>query len=159
MGVLKRGLVVFWAGWWSVVLITNAADGLRALGVAPGDIAFASGNFALIVQAVGTYGLPRGVAGALFAAVVLLQVGIASLFWRAAIDGGLRSAPRRDAARAAFAAGTGLVATFLLADEIFLLYHSIPGVEGTHWRVFLAHLASLLVLELLREPALSAADR
>jgi len=150
---LARGLLLFWAAWWSVVLLTNGADGLRALGVLHPGTPVASGNFALVARALETYALPRALTGVLFAGILALEAAIAGVFWRAALAAGLRSAPTLLLARAAFAAGTGLVAAFVLADEIFLLYHTIPGLEGTHWRLFLAHLVSLLVLERLASPA------
>jgi len=150
---LPRGLLLFWSAWWTVVLLTNGADGLRALGVLHPDTPVASGNFALVARALETYALPRPVAGVLFAGILALEVAIAGAFWRAALAGGLRSAPALPLARGAFVAGTGLVAAFVLADEVFLLYDSIPGLEGTHWRLFLAHLVSLLALEHLASPA------
>jgi len=149
---LARGLLVFWAAWWTVVLLTNSADALRALGVLHPDTPVASGNFALVARALDTYALPRALAGVLFAGILALEAAIAGIAWRAALAGGLRSAPGLPLARAALATGTGLVAAFVLADEIFLLYHTIPGLEGTHWRLFLAHLVSLLVLENLANP-------
>jgi hypothetical protein len=47
----------------------------------------------------------------------------------------------------AFTASLLLWAAFLVADEVFVAY----AVAGTHLRLFVAHLLTLLVIELLRE--------
>ena len=41
---VKRGLVLFWSVWFSLVLASNVADGLKALGLASKEWRFASGN-------------------------------------------------------------------------------------------------------------------
>jgi hypothetical protein len=48
---------------------------------------------------------------------------------------------------AAFLTGLSLWAAFILADEVFIAY----AVEGTHWRLFTAQLATLLAIEWLPE--------
>jgi hypothetical protein len=40
-----------------------------------------------------------------------------------------------------------LWAAFILADEVFIAY----AVAGTHWRLFIAQLTTLLAVELLPE--------
>jgi hypothetical protein len=54
---------------------------------------------------------------------------------------------------AAFTASLALWGAFLLADEVFIAY----AVAGTHLRLFVAQLVTLLVIELL--PGEVPADR
>jgi hypothetical protein len=44
LGLLKRGLLAFWAVWLTVVCITNALDACKALGVLGDDWSFARGT-------------------------------------------------------------------------------------------------------------------
>ena len=48
--LLKRGLLLFWAAWLSVVFTTNLCDGAKALGVLGESWAFASGNYAFLAR-------------------------------------------------------------------------------------------------------------
>jgi hypothetical protein len=137
--VLKRLLLLCWAAWFSVVLATNALDGLKALGLLPPEWPFASGNYRSLVETTARYGTPDWLNGLLFLGVIGWEALAAWLFWRAA----WRLQP--GAVRAAFTAGLGLWAAFLLADEVFLAY----TVEAAHLRLFTAQLATLLAVELL----------
>jgi hypothetical protein len=46
--LLKRGLLLFWAAWLSLVLATNLLDAAKALGLLGQSWAFASGNYAFL---------------------------------------------------------------------------------------------------------------
>src|SRR5688572_22149261 len=46
---LKRGLLLFWATWQTIVVATNVFEALRALGVLPAGWHFASGNWGFLV--------------------------------------------------------------------------------------------------------------
>jgi hypothetical protein len=97
-------------------------------------------------QAAARYGTPGWLSGLLFVGAVCWEGAAALLFCLA----GLR--PWGEGGRlrhAANAAGLGLWAAFLLADEVFVAY----AVEGTHLRLFTAQLATLLAVELLPEGA------
>jgi hypothetical protein len=142
---LKRALLVFWAAWLSVVFLTNALDGLKALGLLAGSWPLASGNYRFLGETTARYGGPAWLNGVLFGGVVAWEALAAALFWRAGWrfrDGGGRG---RGDARTAFAAGLGLWAAFLLADEVLIAY----AVEATHLRLFAAQLVTLLAVELL----------
>lgn len=136
---LKRGLLLFWAAWLSVVFTTNLCDGLKALGVLPPSWSFASGNYAFVCQTTARYGTPAWVNGVLFASVIAWEGLAAVLFWLAG------ATYRGRWLYPAFATGLALWAAFILTDEVFVAY----PVEGTHWRLFIAQLATLLVVELL----------
>ena len=44
LATIKRGLLLFWAAWLSIVLATNLFDALRALDLLGDGWRFASGN-------------------------------------------------------------------------------------------------------------------
>jgi hypothetical protein len=142
VALLKRGLVLFWAVWLSLVFVTNLLDGARAIGLLPESWAFASGNYAFLCQTTARYGTPEWVNGLLFGGVICWEGLTAVLFWLA-----WRTYPGR-LLYPAFAAGLSLWAAFVLADEVCVAY----VVEGTHWRLFTAQLATLLAIELLPRP-------
>lgn len=141
--LLKRGLLLFWAMWLSVVFTTNVLDGAKALGLLDESWAFASGNYAFLCQTTARYGTPSGVNAFLFTGVVCWEGLAAVMFWLAWGE------YRGQLLYPAFGVGLSLWAAFLLADEVCIAY----AVESTHWRLFLAQLVTLLAIELLPERA------
>jgi hypothetical protein len=99
-----------------------------------------------VVETTRIYGVPTPLVVVLFAGVVAWE-GLATLvMWTAVRSlGGPPEGSRADAVDRAFTVALGLFAAFVVADEFFIAYH----VEGTHLQVFLALLASLLVVRLL----------
>ena len=142
---LKRALLFFWAAWLTVVFLTNALDGLKALWLLPEAWPFASGNYRFLAETTARYGSPDWLNGLLFFGVVAWEAIGAILFWRAGWRLSDRSRREAGATRAAFAIGLGLWAAFLLADEIMITYI----VEQTHLRLLIAQLVTLLVVELI----------
>ena len=69
--LLKHGLVLFWALWLSITWLTNACDGLKALGLLGNRWPWASGNYARMVATTQQYALPRWLPALLFLGVVL----------------------------------------------------------------------------------------
>lgn len=143
---LKRSLLFFWAAWFTLVFATNLADGARALGLLPEEWAFASGNYRFVTETTARYRTPGWVNAILFAGVVVWEGLAAVLFsrafwayrdWKAGLQ----------RAYLATIASLLLWATFLIADEVFIAY----AVEGTHFRLFIATLVTVLVIELLPE--------
>jgi hypothetical protein len=143
--LLSRGLLLFWTLWFSLVFASNLADGLQQTQLLPEDGPFASGNFELIAQSVGVYGLSEATAGALFCGVLLLELCAAILFWRAFLDPGRVAGNGK--VHQAFCVALALFGGFLLADELFLVYRHLPGVGSTHFLVLCALLLSLLLAE------------
>jgi hypothetical protein len=143
---LKRLLLLFWAIWFSIVFLTNLADAGKALGLLGESWAFASGNFRFLQETTARYGTPDVVNGVLFAGVIFWEGVAALLFWRAGYTfrGGNS---RRKALYLAFTASLLLWMGFAIADEVFIAY----PVEGTHLRLIIAHLVTLLAVELLPE--------
>jgi hypothetical protein len=151
---LKRGLLLFWAVWLTIVFITNVLDGCKALGWLGEGWTFASGNYRFLAQTTARYGTPAWLNGLLFLGVIAWEGAAASLFWLA----GLRFRGQQESRRllyAAFTVGLGLWSAFAIADELFIAY----AVEGTHLRLFTAQLATLLAVELLPHQSGSESGR
>jgi hypothetical protein len=140
---LKRGLLGFWAIYFTLVFVSNAFDALKALGVVGARFPFASGNYAMIVAATAKLAPFAALNAILFAGVLAWEALAAALFWSAF----RRVRHRGPVETAAFVTSIALWAAFVLADELFLAYEG--GTEGTHVRLFLAQLVSLLAIHLL----------
>lgn len=141
--LIKRGTLFFWAAYFTIVLASNVTDGLRAMAVLPETFRFVSGNYALVDRVTRIYSVPAAGVALLYVGVLVWEAAAASLFWRAfaAWRGG--AAPDSRIANAAFAAGLGLWAAFILVDELFIAYE-IAGLEATHVALLSAQLLSLL---------------
>jgi hypothetical protein len=148
---LVRGLLLFWALWFSVVLASNIGDALREAGLLPAGWRFASGNFALLAESFSVYALPRSSAAAAFSLVLVLQLAAAFLFWRAACEPASRVLQAGASIARPFFPGIGLFGGFLVFDEILLIYRRFPNLETTHFVIFCALLLSLLSIHVLRE--------
>jgi hypothetical protein len=140
----KRLLLLVWAVWLSVVFLSNLADTAKGLGWLGDSWAFASGNLQFVRETTARYGTSDMVNGLLFAGVVVWEGITAALFWRAVWRFRGRDVGRR-AVYLAFTASLLLWAGFLVADEVFIAY----PLEGTHLRLFVAQLLTLLAIELL----------
>jgi hypothetical protein len=139
---IARGILHFWAAWFTLVTLTNACDALKAMGVLPDTWRLASGNFVFVTSATAGYGTPKVVVAILFGGVILWEALAAALFWRAARRSATPGAAADEAAHTAFGVGIALWCAFALADELFIVY----AVSGTHIGLFVAQLASLLFL-------------
>ncbi len=142
--LIKRGLLLFWGSYFTIVLASNVTDGLKAMAVVPETVRFVSGNYALVERVTSIYAVPAAAVALLYIGVLLWQAAVAGLFWRAfaAWRGG--GVPDVNLANAAFAGGLGLWAAFILVDELFIAYE-IAGLEATHVALLSAQLLSLLV--------------
>jgi hypothetical protein len=137
---LKSGVLLFWAAWFTIVVLTNVFDILKASRVVPPGWTFASGNWELMVKVTGVHGTPVAVVAMLFLGVIVWEALAGFLFWRAWAAGGRGGV-------AAFTVSLALWAAFTLADEIFIAYTLGP----VHLRLFGLQLLSLLALRLLPE--------
>jgi hypothetical protein len=143
---LKRVLLFFWAVWLSVVFLSNLADALKGLGLLGEAWAFASGNLKSIGEATARYGTPDPVNALLFAGVILWEGAATLLFWWAAWTFRGKHLGRK-VLYLAFTTSLFLWGAFLIADEVCVSY----PVESTHLRLFIAHLVTLLAIDLLPE--------
>jgi hypothetical protein len=141
---IKRGILFFWAAYFTIVLASNLTDGLRAMTLLPEAFRFVSGNYALVHRVTRIYAVPAAGVALLYVAVLAWQAFAATLFWRAFAAWRRIPAPEAGVANAAFAAGLGLWAAFILVDELFIAYE-IAGLEATHVALLSAQLLSLLV--------------
>jgi hypothetical protein len=143
---LKRVLLLFWAVWFTVVFLSNLADAGKGLGLLGESWAFASGNWKFLQETTARYGTPDVVNAGLFAGVILWEGVAAVLFWWAGCT--FRGqASSRWVVYLPITASLLLWGSFLIADEVCIAY----PVEGTHLRLFIAHLLTLLALERLPE--------
>ena len=138
--LLKRCLILFWAAWLSVVFLTNLCDAGKTLGLLEESWSFASGNYRFVSQTTARHGTPDWFNAVLFGGVILWEGLAAALTWRAVWSG-------RPALYAAFTVSLLLWAGFAISDEMFIAY----TVEGSHLRLFVAQLVTLLAVELLPE--------
>src|SRR5690349_11988333 len=122
--ILKLGLLLFWSLWFSIVLMTNLCEGFKVLRWIPWTWKFASHNFQPVVRALTEYTAPSWVSSALFAAILFWQVITVLLFGWATISSLLHQSLYWEFVDAAFSAGLGLWAVFMLADEICKQYDS-----------------------------------
>ena len=145
LATLKRGLLLFWAAWLSIVVLTNTFDALRALDVLDTGWRFASGNWAFLVETTRVYDTPNWLQAILYAGVIAWEGLGALLLWRAfsaSLGNGLVDRRPTDTA---FVVNLALWAAFVLVDEVFLAY----DVEATHLRLFIAQLVTLVAIHLL----------
>jgi hypothetical protein len=144
--LFKRLLLLFWAVWLSVVFLSNLADAAKELGWLGESWTFASGNFKFIRSTTARYGTSDAVNGVLFAGVIVWE-GVAGLLFLRAGWAFRGNGSGRKAVYLAFTVSLLLWGAFLVADEICIAY----PVESTHLRLFIAHLVTLLAIELLPE--------
>lgn len=144
--LLKRSLLFSWAVWLSVVFLSNLADGGKAVGLIGQSWPFASGNWTAIKETTARYGTPNLVNALLFAGVIAWEGLAALLFWWASCTFRGKQSGRR-ILYLAFTASLLLWAALLISDEVFVVY----PLEGTHLRLFIAFLMTLLAIELLPE--------
>lgn len=139
---VHRGLLLFWALWFSLVCFTNLCDGLRAWGRARPLWRFASSNYAQVVQATSVYRARRGLANVLFAAATVWQGVAATLMWWALYASWTDGVLAWSRIYAAFAAALIFCAALILADETFKQYEK----EAAHHALFATQLLTFMAL-------------
>ena len=155
LSFVKRGLLLFWAAWLSVVVTTNVLNAAQALGAIPASFKFVSGNWPWINQTMDPLAVPRGLQALFFAGVIAWEALAAGLFWWAAAV--YRGGPLARQPAVVYACGVNLAlwAAFQVLDEVFMAYQP----EAAHRAIFLMQLVTLLALHLLpdtmerRDPA------
>lgn len=141
--LLKSILLFFWAAWFTVVLASNLTDAGNEFGLLQPSWSFASGNLKAIRETTARYDTPEILNRALFVGVIVWELLVVILFWRAAWR--CRSGSSRSAVYQAFTMSLSLWCGFVIADEICIVY----GLEASHVRLFGAQLLTLLAIELL----------
>jgi hypothetical protein len=143
----KRTLLLFWAVWLTLVCTTNVTDGAKALGQLPSSWKFASGNYDFLVKTTARYHPPDWANQVLFVGVICWEAATALLFWRAWWLYRGRADDSLAAVYVASTVGMALWGAFIIADEVFITY----TVAATHWRLLIAQLVTLGVIECLPE--------
>jgi len=146
LATLKRGLLAFWAIWFTLAALTNLADASRAFGIGP-RWRVTSGNYRLIQTVRQRAGVPRGIGDVLFAGAILWEALAGGLFWRAFACYRARTLGSTERVNQAFIGGLSLWAGFMVADELLAAHDT--GAEAAHMRTFTAQLATLMSLHLL----------
>ena len=140
----KLGLLVFWGLWYLIAFSTNLCECFERLRVLPKSWPFASGNLRSVAQAVRVCSSSRSLPWLLFSGVLCSQLLVVFLFgW--AIISSAAGVLNSQAVNAAFMAGLGLWAAFMLADEIFKQYDA----EHSHVLFFIAQLVTFISLYVL----------
>jgi hypothetical protein len=135
---LKSGVLLFWAVWFTIALLTNVCDALKAGRVLPASFTLSSGHWELMLKITAVHATPVALVGVMFLCVIAWEAVAGVLFWRAWAAGGRGGVM-------AFVVGLALWAAFVLADEVFLAY----TIEPVHLRLFGLQLLSVLALRLL----------
>ncbi len=142
---LKKGLLIFWAFFYSWICLTNVLDGLKELHLLPNTWHYTSGNFAFILSVITLQNFSKILATILFSGDILWQAITAVFFWSAVFQFEVKEETKSLAAvTTAFALGIALWATFIMAIEIFIAYEKIS--EGTFFHLLMANLISLLFI-------------
>ena len=141
---LKLALLLFWSAWFAIVFATNAFSALKAAGRLPQGWRFASRNYEAVAKAVSVHRAPGWVPAALFAGVLAWQLAACVLFCDAFFVSLAAAVVQAGAADRAFAAGIGLFAAFMVADELTIKY----AYEQAHELLLVAQLACLVVMHL-----------
>ena len=79
--LLKRLLLLFWAVWFTLVVASNVADGLKVAGLLSDSLVFNSGNYAAILKVAEPFGVPTELVGFLFVGVIGWESLSTVLFW------------------------------------------------------------------------------
>lgn len=152
MRVLTRGVLFFWAAWFSVVVLTNVLDALVALGALSPSLRFVSGNWPWINRVMDPLGVPRRLQGFLFLGAISWEALAAWLYWRALARYDGRPLRQEREAFWACVVSLALWGAFQMLDEVFLAYET----ESVHRSIFVSQIATILLLHLL--PAASRSD-
>jgi hypothetical protein len=142
---IKDGMVLFWAAWISIVVMTNIVAALRVAGLVSPDAGLASGNYTAIVKVSDRLSIPHALDFILFLIVILWEAIAAVLLWRASVYSLAGSSLRMVAADTALAVLLALFGAFMLADEVF---HAFK-VENDHRGIAAFILISLIAFHTL----------
>jgi hypothetical protein len=139
---LRRGFLLFWGLWYAVVFTTNLTDLMVEWGQLPADFAWVSNNHRMMLGAIPLQGAAGLVAEGVYIGGWLWQGLACLLFLRALMA---RGEAFIAACRQAFVVSISLWCVFLLGAELTLNH----GANVLYFQIFLAHVVSMLAVELL----------
>lgn len=145
LSLLERGILLFWTVWATLVMLTDGIDFLQQIKVLPANLAFSSGNHALVAKSLAYYHLdmPWLTLG-LYGLIVLASIVIAVLFWRALFMPTVPDERYLCAVYWAFLFKLGIDLFFMLADEVFMQYDLEHGHMNRLVFVFITFFAFLI---------------
>jgi len=139
---VKKAILLIWALWAMFVTFSNICDGLRTIGILPGNFNFVSGNFGFIQAATQIYAFPVWLNAILFIIVILWEAVICALFFRAFIK---LSDITDQNILAPFLSGIILFGGFLVMDEFLITYDRLGAIEQSHLGFLIGFMVSLLL--------------
>ena len=142
---IKRGLLLFWALWYSVVVTTNVLNALQALGILPASFKFVSGNWQWINQTMNPLGVPIAMQAFLFAGAIVWEMLCAILFFVAWARFRNRTLVEEKESLWACAVALVLWCAFQVLDEAFLAYDP----ESVHRVIFIETILTMMFLQLM----------
>ena len=142
---IKRGLLLFWALWYSVVVTTNVLNAFQALGILPASFHFVSGNWEWINRTMNPLGVPIALQALLFAGVIVWEILCAILFFAACARFRNRSLAEEKESLWACAVALALWCAFQVLDEVFLAYDP----ESVHRMIFIETILTMIFLQLM----------
>jgi hypothetical protein len=142
---LKLGLVSFWGLWLLIVFLTNLFEWLKVIRILSPDWKFTSQNYEAVARATARYHSAAWLPRFLFLGILLWQLVAFTCFSWAMISSAWAGSLAWGLVNVAFAASIGLLAAFIVADEIFKEYE----LERGHNMLFIAHLVTLILLYVL----------
>jgi len=145
LSAVRRGLLLFWALWLSVVVVTNVLNALVAVGGLPSGFAFSSGNWAWIGETMNPLRVPIWLQAVMFAGAVAWEAAAAVSFWIAFTRFRDRPLAGEPAAVAACVINLSLWAAFGILDEVFLAYTA----EAVHRVIFGNMILTVVALQTL----------
>lgn len=140
---IKQGLLLFWSCWFAIAFLTNMMDFLVAKQIIIASN-FHSDNYNALKAVISIYNTPHYILDLLFPLDILAQGISSTLFFIAAFCFWHRN-NYWPWINIAFGISMFLWATFLILEEVFIAY----SYEGTHIRLFMFEMVSLLMLHLL----------
>lgn len=141
--LVKQGILLFWSCWFAIAFLTNVMDFLIVKQIIAASN-FHSGNYNALKVVISIYSTPRYILDLLFSLDILAQGISSTLFFIAAFCFWQRT-NYWPWVNVAFGISMFLWATFLILEEVFIAY----SYEGTHIRLFMFEMVSLLTLHLL----------
>lgn len=145
IGVVKRGVLLFWGAWFAVVALTNLLNALQVLEVLPADFKFVSGNWQWINETMNPLGVSVELQAFLFGGVIVWESLCAGLFFYALLRfrGGTLLHERETLW--ACSVSLALWCAFQVLDEVFLAF----SPEAVHRVIFVETILTMLFFQLM----------
>lgn len=125
--VILKGILIFWAVWYSFVTVSDLLNILIHQNIITEDLTFNSKNFELMLGSFSVYGIGINVFTIFCFIIIIIWSGLAAIFYWYAVFG---PSALTKAVLAAFILSMSQDAFFIFSDELFLQY----TVEDGHMK-------------------------